>query len=125
MLDAQAGPLGIGEIFAGPGIAQLFNPAPADPRTPDILVTPDIGVTYSNSTKKLAEHGGFAHDDTNVMMLLSNPKLAPQTVTNPVETRQVAPTILRVLGLQPSSLLAVQQEHTTILPELPFVFDHQ
>ena len=44
-----------------------------DPRTPDIIVTPNVGVTYSGSTSKLAEHGGFAHDDTNVMLLLSNP----------------------------------------------------
>jgi hypothetical protein len=47
---------GIGEIFSGRGITQLFN-APGisptgDPRTPDILVTPNIGVTYSGSGKK-------------------------------------------------------------------------
>jgi len=33
---------GIGEIFSGPGIAQMFNPAglppKGDPRTPDIIV---------------------------------------------------------------------------------------
>ena len=45
----------------------------AIPRTPDIIVTPDIGVTYSGSTKKLAEHGGFSRDDTNVILLVSNP----------------------------------------------------
>jgi hypothetical protein len=56
-------------------------------------------VTYSGSTKKLAERGGFAHDDTNVMMLLSNPSLRPHTVTIPVTTMQVAPTILKELGL--------------------------
>ena len=68
---------GIGEIFSGPGIAQMFNqlglPPSGDPRTPDIIVTPNIGVTYSGSSKKPAEHGGFSHDDTNVIMLLSNP----------------------------------------------------
>jgi arylsulfatase A-like enzyme len=89
---------GIGEIFSGPAITRLFNapglPPNGDPRTPDILVTPNIGVTYSGGTKKLAEHGGFSHDDTNVMMLLSNPGLQGSTVTSPVETMQVAPTIL-------------------------------
>ncbi|HXJ92224.1 MAG TPA: alkaline phosphatase family protein [Terriglobia bacterium] len=113
---------GIGEIFWGPGLTQLFN-APGlgpglDPRTPDILVTPNIGVTYSGSGKKLAEHGGFAHDDTNVIMLLSNPSLAPSTITTPVETMQVAPTILQALGLNPSSLQSVQQEGTQVLPGL-------
>jgi hypothetical protein len=38
-----------------------------------------------------AEHGGFSHDDTNVMMLLSNPGLQGSTVTSPVETMQAAP----------------------------------
>ena len=113
---------GIGQVFWGPGISQLFNPpglGPGlDPRTPDILVTPNIGVTYSGSSKKLAEHGGFAHDDTNVMMLLSNPSLASSTITTPVETMQVAPTIVQALGLSPSSLQSVQQEGTQVLPGL-------
>jgi arylsulfatase A-like enzyme len=118
---------GIGEIFWGPGITQIFNapglPPGGDPRTPDILVTPNIGVTYSGSGKKLAEHGGFAHDDVNVMMLLSNPRFAPKTVTSPVETLQIAPTILQALGLDPNQLQAVQKEHTQVLPEVPFGSD--
>ena len=73
-------------------------------------------MTYSNSKKKLAEHGGFAHDDVNVIMLLSNPSIKSRTVTLPVETRQVAPTILEALGLNPSSLKAVQTEGTQVLP---------
>jgi hypothetical protein len=113
---------GIGEIFSGPGIGQMFNlpglPPNGDPRTPDIVVTPNIGVTYSGSTKKLAEHGGFSHDDTNVMMLLSNPSFSPRTVTSPVETAQIAPTILAVLGLDPDKLIAVQSEGTQVLPDL-------
>jgi hypothetical protein len=112
---------GIGEIFFGRSITQLFNapglPPNGDPRTPDILVTPDIGVTYSGSTKKQAEHGGFSHDDTNVMMLLSNPALKPGTVTIPVTTMQVAPTVLKALGLNPSALQAVQIEGTEVLPK--------
>jgi hypothetical protein len=113
---------GIGEIFSGPAIGQLFNlpglPPNGDPRTPDILVTPNIGVTYSGSTKKLAEHGGFAHDDTNVMMLVANPSMSPWTVTSPVETAQIAPTILAALGLDPGKLTAVQKEGTQVLPGL-------
>ncbi len=109
---------GIGQIFWGPGITVLYNAPglpPNDPRTPDILVTPNVGVTYSGSTKKLAEHGGFAHDDTNVMMLLSNPRFNAKTVPSPVETMQVAPTILRALGLDPNALDAVRKEGTQVL----------
>jgi hypothetical protein len=112
---------GIGEIFWGRGITQLFDapglPPDGDPRTPDILVTPNIGVTYSGSGKKLAEHGGFSHDDTNVMMLLSNPHLRSTSVTIPVTTMQIAPTILKALGLNPSALDAVRQEGTEVLPK--------
>lgn len=119
---------GIGEIFSGPGIPQLFNapgiPPNGDPRTPDILVTPNIGVTYSGSGKKLAEHGGFSHDDTNVIMLLSNPGFKSRTVTNPVETEQVAPTILSVLGLDPGKLDSVQHEGTQVLPDVPDTDSH-
>jgi hypothetical protein len=114
---------GIGQIFYGAGITQIYNapglPPSGDPRTPDILVTPDIGVTYSGSTKKLAEHGGFAHDDVNVMLLLSNPNFEPNTITTPVETLQIAPTILKALGLDPNQLQAVQKEHTPVLPSVP------
>jgi len=114
---------GIGEIFSAPGITQMFNPPglpPSfDPRTPDIIVTPNIGVTYSGSSKKLAEHGGFSHDDTNVIMLVSNTSMSSSTtVTSPVETMQIAPTILAALGLDPNSLTAVQAEGTQVLPGL-------
>ncbi len=120
---ATANVAGIGQIFWGPGITQLYNapglPPNGDPRTPDILITPNIGVTYSGSTKKLAEHGGFAHDDVNVLMLLSNPSFGAKTVTTPVETAQIAPTILQALGLDPSRLQSVQWEGTPVLPSLP------
>jgi hypothetical protein len=132
MLESQspatANIAGIGQIFSGPGIGQLFNlpglPPAGDPRTPDILVTPNVGVTYSGSGKKLAEHGGFAHDDINVMMLLSNPRLSPITVTSPVETAQIAPTILLALGLDPNALEAVRMEHTQVLPGIASNSDH-
>jgi hypothetical protein len=76
-------------------------------------------VVYTGSSKKLMEHGGFSHDDTSVMMLLSNPALTAATVNTPVETAQIAPTILHVSGLDPSSLQAVELEGTPVLPRLP------
>ena len=115
---------GIGEIFSGPILTTYFNapgyPPSGDPRTPDILVTPNIGVTYSGSTKKLAEHGGFSRDDTNVILLVANPSFRRETVTSPVETAQIAPTILEALGLDPNRLQAVQLEHTQVLPGVQF-----
>jgi hypothetical protein len=123
-LEANETAAGIGQIFAFNAIAQMFNlpglPPNGDPRTPDIIVQPNVGVVYTKSTSKLAEHGGFATDDTNVMLLLSNPFLTPRSFISPVQTKQVAPTILRVLGLDPNALQAVQIEGTPVLPGTPF-----
>jgi hypothetical protein len=118
ILEDNATPAGIelGQIYYGPSLALNYNDPTVDPRTPDIIVTPNVGVTYSGSTSKLAEHGGFAHDDTNVILLLSHPSFEPQTVRTSVGTVQVAPTILRALGLSPYALDAVRAEGTSVLP---------
>jgi hypothetical protein len=110
----------LGQIFYGPSLALNYNNPTNDPRTPDIIVTPNVGVTYTGSTKKQEEHGGFSHDDTNVVLLLSNPTFKPQTVSAAVGTVQVAPTILSALGISPSALDAVQVEGTPVLPALQF-----
>ena len=123
ILEANAAAAGIGQIFYGPSLQTMFNAGgvpPNDSRTPDIIVQPNVGVVYSGSSSKQAEHGGFAHDDTNVIMLVSNPSFAPKTLTSFVETTQVAPTILQALGLDPASLDAVKKEGTPVLPGLPF-----
>jgi len=118
ILEANASATGIalGQIFYGRSLWVNYNEPTVDPRTPDIIVAPNVGVTYTGSTKKLAEHGGFAHDDTNVMLLLSFPSFHPMTVHAEVGTAQVAPTILEALGLDPSTLLAVRSEGTAVLP---------
>jgi hypothetical protein len=120
LLESNAAAAGIGQIFYGPSIETMYNapglPPNGDPRTPDIIIQPNVGVGYTTSTKKQAEHGGFAHDDTNLMLLVSNPHISPQTVTSFVETTQVAPTILKILGLDPNELDAVQKDGTPVLP---------
>jgi hypothetical protein len=113
----------IGQIYYGPSLALNYDVPglpPHDPRTPDIIVTPNVGVTYTGSNQKLMEHGGFSHDDTNVMMLLSNPAIKAKTVFSEVGTLQVAPTILQVLGLNPELLDGVRLEGTAVLPAVQF-----
>jgi hypothetical protein len=89
-----------------------------DPRSPDIIVTPNVGMTYSGNTAMIGDHGGFGHDDTNVIMLVENPRFTAQTVSVTTRTAQVAPTILKALGLDPSALEAVTQEGTQVLSEV-------
>jgi hypothetical protein len=123
LLEMNGSAIGLGQIFYGPSLETMFNapgiPPNGDPRTPDIIVQPNPGVIFTGSHKKQEEHGGFAQDDTNVMMLLSNPSFHASTITSFVETTQVAPTILRALGLDPRSLDAVRIEGTPVLPGLP------
>ncbi len=111
---------GGGEIYSGSYLNLIFNDPNIDPRTPDIIVTPNVGVIYTGGKKKIAEHGGFAHDDVNVMLLVSNPRFGPDVITIPVQTTQVAPTILKALGINPSALQAVQTENTQVLPGISF-----
>jgi hypothetical protein len=91
---------------------------PANGRTPDIMVQPNAGVIYSKSKAKDMEHGGFAPDDGNVALLVSFPGMNKKIISSRVGTTQVAPTIIRALGLDPSLLQAVQKEGTKVLPGL-------
>jgi hypothetical protein len=111
---------GGGEIFAGMSLGMMFGNPLTDSRVPDIAIAPNVGVIYTGGTKKVAEHGGFANDDRNVLMIVSNVRLDPAVYNGPVETRQVAPTILKALGMEPNALQAVRREKTAVLPGLPY-----
>jgi hypothetical protein len=122
LLEDNAAAVGLGEIYYGPTLALNYgigglDPG-QDPRTPDIIVTPNVGVTYSGSTTMIGDHGGFAHDDNNVVMLVAHSSFKPQTVFAGVTTMQVAPTIVEALGLDPRALDAVRAEGTPVLPEV-------
>jgi hypothetical protein len=110
--------LSIGELFSGEALKLRFQDPLNDARTPDIIVTPDVGVIYSLSKKKIAEHGGFAEDDVHVALVVSNPSIEEATIDTGVQTTQIAPTILQVLGLDPQELDGVRLEGTQILPGL-------
>jgi hypothetical protein len=122
LLESNAAAIGLGQIYYGPTLSLNYNVGGLepgqDPRTPDIIVTPNVGVTYSGSTTMNGDHGGFAHDDTNVVMLVANPRFKAATVSATTTTTQVAPTILKALGLDPTALDAVREEGTAVLPEV-------
>ena len=104
-------------VWAGDEL-KLHYPDPlTDPRAPDIVVIPKNGMFYdaglpSDPTNKIAEHGGFSDDDVHVPLVIYNPALSPQSLKMPVQTAQIAPTALQLLGLSPLALQAVIQEHT-------------
>ena len=58
LLESNASAAGIGQIFYGASLETMFNapglPPPfgnGDPRTPDIIVQPNVGVVYTGSSK--------------------------------------------------------------------------
>ena len=117
-LNANANALFIDEVMAGNEINLKFNSPLTDNATPDIIVQPIYGTVYTHSTAKNAEHGGFSFGDTNVGLIVSNPALHSRVVKTPVATSQVAASLLRALGIDPSELQAVQKEGTEVLPFL-------
>jgi arylsulfatase A-like enzyme len=122
LLESNAAAIGLGQLYYGPTLWLNYNVGGLDPgqdpRTPDIIVTPNVGVTYSSSTTMIGDHGGFAHDDTNVVMLVANPRFKAATVSATTTTTQIAPTIVKALGLDPTALDAVRAEGTAVLPEV-------
>lgn len=117
---------GIQKVYEGPELGLLLPGADADPRMPDLIVQPQLGVFFAEAPESpatralLAEHGGMLDEDVNVPLLVSFPGGAGTELRAPVFTHQVAPTVLRALGLAPESLLAVQREGTAPLPGLPW-----
>jgi hypothetical protein len=121
-LNANAKALFIDDVLGDEEIELKFNDAAHDSRTPDIIVQPIYGTIYTGSKAKNAEHGGMSFGDTNVGLIVSNPRLSSAVVKTPVATSQVAPTILQALDIEPEALKSVVIEHT---PALPGLFDNR
>ena len=106
-------------ILSGESLKLMFNDPLEDLRTPDIVLVPNLGGIYIDEKSKfLSEHGGFNDEDTHVGLLLAGPGVSAQVIKTPVQTTQIAPTILRALGLDPEALQAVRMERTQVLPGL-------
>ena len=98
---------GLSKVYAGSAAAGFFGTRVGDPRVPDLYAFAQHGVVFTGGMGKLAEHGGADPQDRNVPLVISGAT---------VETTQIAPTILRLLGLSPRELQAVQIEGTKSLP---------
>lgn len=108
---------GLTTIYAGSGVAKYFGTSVSDARIPSVLGIAQTGVVYTGGTSKIAEHGGAAADDRTVPILVSTPDARHgKRIGAPVETTQIAPTILAELGLDPHALQAVRIEGTKPLP---------
>ncbi len=82
-LNTNAKALFIDEVLAGDELKLKFNDPANDSRTPDIIVQPNYGTIYTGSTAKNAEHGGLSFGDTNVALIVSNPRFRERRAEDP------------------------------------------
>ncbi|KAJ3324291.1 hypothetical protein HDV06_000330 [Boothiomyces sp. JEL0866] len=124
-LKANAAALGVtsNDIYCGKDIVTLFGADPAkDSKVPDIAVLPKAGnviYTSAKNPKKNMEHGGAAEDDVHVALVVGGGPAATfkgQKFNLPVHNAQVAPTILKALGIKIDQLQGVVKEKTHPLP---------
>ncbi len=107
---------GLSSVFAGADAASYFHVPAGDPRVPDVLGIAQYGTVYTGGHGKIAEHGGANPQDRDVPLVVSGGGLQHKGVVSGwVETTSIAPTILQLLGFDPSLLQAVQIEHTPVL----------
>ena len=109
---------GLAEVYTGRSADRFVAAVAGDPHAPDLIGIVQHGVVYTGKTGKISEHGGDSADDNHVPLLVSGADVPKQAVRKPVLTTQIAPTILALLGLDPSRLDAVRSDHTRVLPRL-------
>jgi hypothetical protein len=86
---------GLRTVRLGPA---FFGVSKADARVPDLVGIVQHGVVYTGGTGKIAEHGGDDPQDRHVPILVTGPGIGHGVVGMPVETTEMAPTILRLLA---------------------------
>jgi hypothetical protein len=111
---------GLATVYAGADAAAYFHIPAGDTvgnqRVPDLVGITQVGTVYTGGKGKIAEHGGANPQDREVPLVVTGGNIDPAVYSGPVETTQIAPTILELLGLTPGSLQAVQEERTQTLP---------
>jgi hypothetical protein len=110
---------GLKTVYAGAASAKYFGIAVSDARHPDVFGIVQHGVVYTGGTAKIAEHGGADADDRDVPLVVTKVSAIGSrdgsAVSTPVFTKQIAPTILKLLGINPRELDAVRIEGTKVL----------
>jgi arylsulfatase A-like enzyme len=109
--------LGIQDIYYGARLALTLNTPATDSRMPDIILQPRAGVNWAlQSEHALMFHGGMLDQDTHVALMISGAHLTGRADPTYVPTTQLAPLLLRALGMEKFDLRALHLEHSPALP---------
>lgn len=108
---------GLTTVYTGAAADKIVGAPVGDSHAPDLIGIAQHGVVYTGGVKKIAEHGGAAADDRDVPLIVAGAGVVHGRVyAKSVQTTQIAPSILALLGLDPHALQAVRIAHTAILP---------
>ena len=115
-LKDHSAQLQIQDIIYGDRLISLgYGNPETDLAVPDIIVRPQLGVIYTTSTAKIAEHGGISDDDRKVACFVSAKGMKKVVVDERIETTSIGPTVLKVLGLDAGKLEGAEAEGTQVL----------
>ncbi len=112
---------GLKAVYAGVAASNYFGTSHADPRVPDLVGVAQVGTVYTGGKKKIAEHGGANPADRDVPIVVSGAGVHAygwHFDAAPVQTTQIAPTILELLGLDQDKLQTVRQGEVRDLPRI-------
>ena len=116
-LGDQAAALGIQDIYSGARLELTMNSPAKDKRMPDIVLQAELGVLWGGTySSVIASYGGMSDEDTHVALLVSGAQLTGRVDPTWVSSTQLAPLLLRALGMEKFDLDALHQEHSPALP---------
>lgn len=113
-LGKRADALGIATIATGAELALTMNASAEDPRMPDVVIEPRESIRYTVRGSHL--DGGDREDMTHVPLLVSGVQFTGRVDKTWVPVTQIAPLLMRALGLDKFDLDALHHEHTPALP---------
>jgi hypothetical protein len=112
----KAAALGIQDIYSGPKLELTLNSPEQDTRMPDIILQPESDVYWVSTMVGQPSHAQTRDEDAHVALLVSGAQLTGRVDKTWVPTSQVAPLLLRALGIEKFDLEALHREHTPALP---------
>ncbi len=113
-LAKRADALGISTMATGAELALTMNSPAEDPRMPDIVIEPRESIRYTAHGSHV--DGGDREDEMHVPLLISWVQFSGRGDKTWVPVTQLAPLLMRALGMDKFDLDALHHEHTPALP---------